>query len=159
MSSTYPRRKQSAFQSGKSDRKQTKFENSALPLFHSENIERGRAACVETYSVAAYWRFEHEAYIVEVSLIAVRTKVAPLKPFSVPRLELPAAVASLGRKRLIDRCQQMALAIYDEQRSQRCYTRISVAKYKRERSLVPRAEVPLLTGRDMASRDAACAAS
>ena len=49
-------------------------------------------ASEQAYAAAAYWRMEQENGNVEVTLIAAKARVAPLRTISVPRLELQAAV-------------------------------------------------------------------
>ena len=49
-------------------------------------------ASLKAYTTAAYWRFIYEDQTVHVSLIASKSRVALLKPLSVPRLELQAAL-------------------------------------------------------------------
>ncbi|XP_062713430.1 uncharacterized protein LOC134290331 [Aedes albopictus] len=49
-------------------------------------------ASEEAYAAAAYFRFTLLDGTIICSLVAAKTKVAPLKPLSIPRLELQAAV-------------------------------------------------------------------
>lgn len=46
----------------------------------------------KSYAAVAYWRFESENGVIEKSIIARESKVAPLKLLSIPRLELQAAL-------------------------------------------------------------------
>lgn len=49
-------------------------------------------ASEEAYAAAVYWRTEREDGSVHVSLAAAKSRVTPLKPVSMPRLELQAAL-------------------------------------------------------------------
>lgn len=48
-------------------------------------------ASSQAYSTVAYWRTEHTSGI-SVTIIAGKSRVSPLKPLSIPRLELQAAL-------------------------------------------------------------------
>lgn len=48
-------------------------------------------ASSQAYAATAYWRIEHKEGIA-VNLVAAKSKVAPIKPLSIPRLELQAAL-------------------------------------------------------------------
>lgn len=48
----------------------------------------------KAFSAVAYWRIENEGGV-DIALIGSKTKVAPLKTLSIPRLELQAAVLGL----------------------------------------------------------------
>ncbi|XP_065197565.1 uncharacterized protein LOC135829088 [Sycon ciliatum] len=49
-------------------------------------------ASEKAYGAAAYWRVENHGTQLAVSPVAAKARVAPLKPASIPRLELQAAV-------------------------------------------------------------------
>ncbi|XP_076660987.1 uncharacterized protein LOC143364626 [Halictus rubicundus] len=49
-------------------------------------------ASVKAYAAVGYWRFQYSSGSIQTSLVAAKSRVAPLKPLSVPRLELQAAV-------------------------------------------------------------------
>ncbi|KAJ8711214.1 hypothetical protein PYW07_008456 [Mythimna separata] len=49
-------------------------------------------ASEEAYAAAVYWRMERSDGSVQVTLAAAKSRVAPLKPVSIPRLELQAAL-------------------------------------------------------------------
>ncbi|XP_017485502.1 PREDICTED: uncharacterized protein LOC108374055 [Rhagoletis zephyria] len=49
-------------------------------------------ASENAFSAAAYWRSENMNRIIEVSLVYAKTRSAPIKPLTIPRLELQAAV-------------------------------------------------------------------
>ena len=49
-------------------------------------------ASEKAFGAASYWRFQLSNGSVATSLVMAKTRVAPLKPLSIPRLELQAAV-------------------------------------------------------------------
>ena len=49
-------------------------------------------ASLSAYSAAAYLRFEKDDGQIQISLVMAKSKVAPLKPLTIPRLELQAAL-------------------------------------------------------------------
>ncbi|XP_051159838.1 uncharacterized protein LOC127280693 [Leptopilina boulardi] len=49
-------------------------------------------ASTKAYACVGYWRTEFEDGSVETSIIASKSRVAPLKPLSIPRLELQATL-------------------------------------------------------------------
>ncbi|XP_059225672.1 uncharacterized protein LOC131997855 [Stomoxys calcitrans] len=63
---------------------------------HSSNVQLHTFvdASIDAYAAVTYLRVESEGNV-KCSLIASKTKVAPLKPISVPKLELMAAIIGL----------------------------------------------------------------
>ncbi|XP_051155328.1 uncharacterized protein LOC127277923 [Leptopilina boulardi] len=66
-------------------------------LYSNENVKRTELhvfcdASKRAYAAVAYWRFEKADGQIETSIIANKSRVAPLKPLSIPRLELQAAL-------------------------------------------------------------------
>lgn len=55
----------------------------------------------QAYSCAAYWRFLYADDSVKIAFIMSKSRVAPLKPVSVPRLELQAALLGVRMARTI----------------------------------------------------------
>jgi hypothetical protein len=51
----------------------------------------------------AYWRFVREDGLIRVTLITSKSRVTPLKPVSIPRLELQAAVLGARLARMIEK--------------------------------------------------------
>ena len=49
-------------------------------------------ASVQAYAAVAYWRNVFEDGSIQTSLIASKSRVSPLKSFSIPKLELQAAL-------------------------------------------------------------------
>lgn len=49
-------------------------------------------ASEEAYAAAVYWRIQRPNGTVHTALVAAKSRVAPLKPVSIPRLELQAAL-------------------------------------------------------------------
>ena len=51
-----------------------------------------RDASEKAFCAVAYFRFEYPSGERQCAFVAAKTRVAPLKPLSIPRLELQAAV-------------------------------------------------------------------
>ncbi|XP_060801075.1 uncharacterized protein LOC106136136 [Amyelois transitella] len=49
-------------------------------------------ASEQAYACVAYWRFKYKNETIKVALICSKARVSPLKPTSIPRLELQAAL-------------------------------------------------------------------
>ncbi|XP_062541148.1 uncharacterized protein LOC134209180 [Armigeres subalbatus] len=58
-------------------------------------------ASEEAYAAVAYFRIVNQRKHVDCSLVAAKTKVAPIKPISVPRLELQAAVLGVRLMQMV----------------------------------------------------------
>lgn len=52
-------------------------------------------ASEKAFCAVAYFRFEHPGGARQCAFVAAKTRVAPVKPLSIPRLELQAAVLSV----------------------------------------------------------------
>lgn len=65
-------------------------------------------ASIDAYAAAAYFRAEYYGQII-CSLVASKTRVAPLKPISVPKMELMAAILALRLGRFC--CNETSLQI------------------------------------------------
>ncbi|XP_075157822.1 uncharacterized protein LOC142231088 [Haematobia irritans] len=78
---------------------------------HSSNVQIHTFvdASVDAYAAAVYLRVELEGNV-KCSLIASKTRVAPLKPISIPKLELMAAVIGLRLSNFITR--EMSIEIH-----------------------------------------------
>ncbi|XP_051176505.1 uncharacterized protein LOC127291418 [Leptopilina boulardi] len=59
-------------------------------------------ASIKAYSAVAYWKFQFEDGTIETNIIISKSRVAPLKPISVPRLELQAALLGSRLARSIE---------------------------------------------------------
>ncbi|XP_058828497.1 uncharacterized protein LOC131688312 [Topomyia yanbarensis] len=84
---------------------ETSQENKNLNLENAEGLERVLGLLwvpsEEAYAAVAYLRTINTEGEPECTLVSAKTKVAPLKPMSIPRLELQAAVLGVRLKRCI----------------------------------------------------------
>ncbi|KAA5777142.1 hypothetical protein F3H09_32980, partial [Pseudomonas aeruginosa] len=64
------------------------------------------------YACVAYWRLLYSDGSIELSLISSKARVTPLKPISIPRLELQAALIA----------SRLAVTIKDSHRKQPAHT-------------------------------------
>lgn len=60
-------------------------------------------ASAKAFATVAYWRYRLEDGSFQTSFIASKSRVAPLKPLSIPRLELQAAVMASRLATMIER--------------------------------------------------------
>ena len=80
-----------------------------VPRCYMTNAQQAKAqlhvfsdASLTAYATAAYLRFEYEDGSTRVTLIMSKSRVAPLKPLSVPRLELQAALLGARLAKFIE---------------------------------------------------------
>lgn len=88
-------------------------------------------ASTQAFSAVAYWRTEHPDGV-EVSLVAGKSKVSPLKPLSVPRHELQAAlIAARLMKTIIDghRVQPERVYLWTDSKTVLQWVRTDARKY------------------------------
>ena len=89
-------------------------------------------ASEKAFSAVAYFRFE-KADICDCALVLARTRVAPLKPMSIPRLELQAAVLASRVSRTIineHEIQVDAVHCWTDSRTVLCWIRSDARKFK-----------------------------
>ena len=60
---------------------------------------------VVDFGAAAYWRFETRGHSYHCSFIFRKTRLAPIKPLAIPRLELQAAVMAVRMSQTIQNAQ------------------------------------------------------
>ena len=75
----------------------------------SKSIVTFTDASVQAYGAVAYLRCEYEDGEVTARMITSKSKVAPLKPMTVPRLELMGAILGLRLAENVTRILQMSL--------------------------------------------------
>ena len=95
----------------------TKIHHFSMPRCYSVRIPEADEvtlhvfcdASTKAFAAVAYLRVEHSSGVV-CSLVAAKTRVAPLKPMSIPRLELQAAVLGVRLEQMLREEHQIAWA-------------------------------------------------
>ena len=88
-------------------------------------------ASEQAFSAVAYWRIESEDKI-ETAFVAAKTHVAPLKPMSIPRLELQAAVMAVRLAASIKEGHETVVqetCFWTDSRTVLCWLRADGKKY------------------------------
>lgn len=67
-------------------------------------------ASAKAYAAVAYLRFQHENGEIETVLVAAKSRVAPLKPTSIPRLELQGALIASRLAKTIEKENQIKIS-------------------------------------------------
>ncbi|XP_055615136.1 uncharacterized protein LOC129761441 [Toxorhynchites rutilus septentrionalis] len=78
------------------------FENATNQHYKNLQLYIFVDASEAAYSAAAYFRITKPDGLVDCSLVVAKTKVAPLKPLSIPRLELQAAVLGVRLMQFVE---------------------------------------------------------
>lgn len=92
-------------------------ENVHIPRLYSPKLSPGPPkaiqlhvlvdASIEAFSATAYLRIEDDDGSIDCCLVGAKTKVAPNKPMTVPRLELQAAVLGIRLARSVKQSQRL----------------------------------------------------
>ncbi|XP_058826986.1 uncharacterized protein LOC131686971 [Topomyia yanbarensis] len=77
------------------------FDSSTADHYNRMELHIFVDASEEAYAAVAYFRIVPPDGDIKVALVAAKTKVAPLKPMSIPRLELQAAVLGIRLMKFI----------------------------------------------------------
>ena len=77
--------------------------NQPSSLYVSAQIHVFADASEVAFGAAAYWRFETQDHSYQSSLIFGKTRLAPIKPLTIPRLELQAAVMAVRMSQTIQK--------------------------------------------------------
>ena len=85
----------------------------SVPRCHLSNQPRAQYADAQIHIFAdvsevasgadAYWRFETQGHSYHCSFIFGKTRLAPIKPLTIPRLELQAAVMAVRMRQTIQK--------------------------------------------------------
>ena len=77
--------------------------NQPSALYVGEQIHVFADASEVAFGAAAYWRFETQDHSYHCSFIFGKTRLAPVKPLTIPRLELQAAVMAVRMSQTIQK--------------------------------------------------------
>ena len=89
-------------------------------------------ASEKAYAAVGYLRITHENHIA-CSMVGAKTRVAPLKPLSIPRLELEAAVLGSRLARTIEKSHSIKIkkrVFWTDSKTVICWLRSDQRKYK-----------------------------
>ncbi|XP_055527264.1 uncharacterized protein LOC129719873 [Wyeomyia smithii] len=85
------------------------FRNATVRHYQNLQLHIFADASEVAYAAAAYFRITNPDGIVECTLVAAKTKVAPLKPLSIPRLELRAAVLGVRLMQFVEQSHSVKI--------------------------------------------------
>ncbi|XP_055597343.1 uncharacterized protein LOC129747259 [Uranotaenia lowii] len=85
------------------------FSTASAALYHRLELHIFVDASEDAYAAAAYFRTTNLNGMASVVLVAAKTKVAPLKPTSIPRMELQAAVLGVNLANFVAENHQICI--------------------------------------------------
>ena len=83
------------------------FTSSEMGAYRTVELHNFSDASLVGYGCASYLRVVDENERIETSLVMSKSRVTPIRPITVPRLELTAAVASINLSKFIERELQL----------------------------------------------------
>lgn len=105
----------------------------ALSTVATQELHVFTDASEVAYACVAYWRFMFKDGTIHVALIASKSRVAPLKPISIPRLELQAALLGVRLAQTIcseHRGQASRRVFWSDSKTVLAWIRSDSRKYK-----------------------------
>ncbi|XP_049875571.1 uncharacterized protein LOC126373455 [Pectinophora gossypiella] len=105
----------------------------SISTFISQELHVFTDASEVAYTCVAYWRFLFEDGSVQIALIASKSRVAPLKSVSIPRLELQAALLGVRLAQTIcseHRGQASRRVFWSDSKTVLAWIRSDSRKYK-----------------------------
>ncbi|XP_062538672.1 uncharacterized protein LOC134206944 [Armigeres subalbatus] len=109
------------------------FENATIKHYQKLQLHTFVDASEVAYAAVSYFRITNPDGVVECNLVAAKTKVAPLKPLSVPRLELQAAVLGIRLMQFVEESHTVKIQqrfVWSDSATVLAWLRADPRKYK-----------------------------